>query len=113
MLVKLGHEKFTGSPGNNRIQIFTYVPEIYLSSGLNLFGYPGKIDPGYDSYNLLNNLGTQNEIQKIQRYNKTTQRYETALYKGGAAGGDRFDLVSGEGYLVYMKAARYIDFRLR
>lgn len=85
-------------------------PDILLSTGLNLFGYPVGVPAGYTSYDMIADLGTENEIEKIQRYNSTTGEFETTFYESGVAGGTEFDIVSGEGYYVYAKQAKSISF---
>ncbi|MBU4260842.1 MAG: thrombospondin type 3 repeat-containing protein [Proteobacteria bacterium] len=85
-------------------------PDINFSKGLNLFGYPVAVPGGYTSYDLIVDLGSEAEIEKIQRYNSATGAFETTTCEGGVAGGDEFDIISGEGYLVYMKKAKSLSF---
>jgi len=85
-------------------------PDIYLFAGLNLVGYPVNVSGGYSSFDLLADLGTEDEVSKIQRYNFDTGIFETTTYDAGAATGDEFDIVTGEGYFVYMKEAKRISF---
>jgi hypothetical protein len=85
-------------------------PDVSLSAGLNIFGYPVDIPNGYTSYNLLADLGAQDEISKIERYNPATGTFETTTYTGGVASGDQFNIVEGEGYYVYMKEAKSVSF---
>jgi len=42
-------------------------------------------------------------VISIQRLNKETGLFETALFKDGAAIGVDFPVVEGEGYIVFMK----------
>ena len=86
------------------------VPDVQLTSGLNLFGYPVSIPPGYTSYDLLSDLGTEDEILKLQRFNEDTGVYETTAYQEGVAGGDEFDIAPGQGYLVYVKKGKRVSF---
>lgn len=85
-------------------------PNIYLFPGLNLVGYPVKVPEGYSSYDLLIDLGTEDEIDMIQKYNPATEAFEPTTYEAGVATGDEFDIVSGEGYYVYMKESKLISF---
>ena len=85
-------------------------PDSILSAGLNLFGYPVDVPEGYTSYDLIIDLGTEDEISKIQRYNTATGTFETTAYEGGIIIGDEFNIESGEGYYVYMKEAKSLSF---
>ena len=85
-------------------------PDSSLSAGLNLFGYPVDVPEGYTSYDLIMELGTEDEISKIQRYNPATGTFEATTYEESAASGSEFNIVNGEGYLVYMKVAKLITF---
>lgn len=85
-------------------------PDVSLSAGLNIFGYPVEVPTGYTSYDLLNDLGTDAEIIKVQRYNTGTGVYETTVYESGVASGVEFSVVRGEGYLVYMNVDKAISF---
>jgi len=86
-------------------------PDYSLSAGLNLFGYPVAVPPGgYTSYDLLIDLGTDDEVDKIQRYNPDTGTFDITTYEEGAASGSEFNIVNEEGYLVYMKVAKSIPF---
>ena len=86
------------------------LPDAQFTLGLNLFGYPVNISPGYTSYDLLFDLGTKDEIIKIQRFNAETGVYETTSYQDGVAGGDEFNIEAGQGYLVYMKTNKQVSF---
>ena len=85
-------------------------PNIYLFAGLNLIGYPVEVPEGYSSYDFLIDLGTEAEIERIQRYNPVTGTFETTTYEAGVAAGDEFDIVSGKGYYVYMKESKLMSF---
>jgi len=85
-------------------------PDISLSAGLNLLGYPVEVPVGYTSYDLIFDLGTEDEIDKIQKYNPATGTFETTTYEDGVVSGDEFNIVSGEGYVVYMKQATSLSF---
>jgi len=85
-------------------------PDVHLSIGLNLFGYPVEVPAGYTSYDLIVDLGTEAEVEKIQRYDPVTGTFETTTYESGAPSGEEFSILSGEGYLVYMKQAKSLSF---
>ncbi|MBW2738041.1 MAG: hypothetical protein JRE64_04150 [Deltaproteobacteria bacterium] len=85
-------------------------PDLSLSAGLNLFGHPVAVPGGYTSYDLLIDLGMDDEVDKIQRYNPDTGTFETTTYEEGAASGSEFNIVNEEGYLIYMKVAKSITF---
>jgi len=85
-------------------------PDIYLFAGLNLVGYPVEVAEGYSSYDLLVELGTEDEISKIQRYNGTAGAFKTTTYDAGVPSGDEFDIVNGEAYYVYMKESKLASF---
>jgi len=90
---------------------FIYNVDIAFSAGLNIFGYPVSIPSGYTSYDLFDALGTETEVEKIQRYDPDSQTYKTTTYdSNGTPDGDVFDIVSGEGYLVYMKMNKLVSF---
>jgi hypothetical protein len=87
------------------------IPDICLSTGLNIFGYPVDVASWYTSYDLIRALGTEGEISKIQRYDPNTKTYWTTTYDpNGVACGYDFNIVSGEGYLVYTKATKSVSF---
>lgn len=85
-------------------------PDVFFSPGLNLFGYPTEVHHGYTSYDLLKDIGTEEEIIKIQRYDPSTQSYKSTIYNNGKASGDTFNIADGEGYLIYMKEAKIVSF---
>ncbi|RLG90098.1 hypothetical protein DRO34_06190, partial [Candidatus Bathyarchaeota archaeon] len=80
-----------------------------LYAGLNLFGYQVEVPAGYTSYDMIADLGGEDEVEKIQRYDPATGSFETTFYESGVPVGDIFDIVSGEGYLVYMKVEKTVS----
>jgi hypothetical protein len=74
-----------------------------LYAGLNLFGYDVEVPTGYTSHTMIADLGSQDEVEMIQRYDPATGTVQTTAYEGGVVVGDEFDIVSGEGYYVFMK----------
>lgn len=85
-------------------------PDVEFTAGFNLFGYPVEVPSGYTSYDLIVDLGTQFEVEKIQRYNSNTGRFETTSLSGGVPAGQEFDIVNGEGYIVYMYVDKSVSF---
>ena len=77
-----------------------------LYTGLNIFGYQVTVPEGYTSYDMLADLGSVDEAEMIQRYDPATGTFESTFYESGAAAGDEFNISSGEGYYVYMKAEK-------
>ncbi len=87
-------------------------PLICLSAGLNLFGYPLDVKIGFTSYDLIVNLGRDDEIGCVQRYNPDKKVYEVTIYDpNGIPSGDEFNIRNGEGYLVYMKKPNAVLFQ--
>ena len=75
-----------------------------FSAGLTLFRYPVEAPQDYTSHDLIKHLGTNDEIEKIQRYNPLTRTYETTTYdQSGMVLGDEFPIVNTEGYFLYLK----------
>ena len=85
-------------------------PDVNLKAGFNLFGYPVDVPAGYTAFDLLADLGTEAEIEKIQRYNATTGEFETARYDSGVPAGTAFAILPGEGYIVSMRVDKSVAF---
>jgi hypothetical protein len=83
---------------------------VYLKKGFNLFSYPVQIPANYSAYDLLPALGTNTEVEKVQRFNRSAAQYETALYVSGTPSGSDFPIQSGEGYIVYMLQPKALSF---
>ncbi|OGT33819.1 MAG: hypothetical protein A2W28_12745 [Gammaproteobacteria bacterium RBG_16_51_14] len=82
----------------------TDCPNLSLKRGMNLVGIPCP-PAAYTAFNLLHDIGSQFEVQKIERFNSVTGMYETAMFDaGGIAGGTNFPIKNGEGYIIYMFA---------
>lgn len=84
--------------------------DVFLFKGLNLFGYPVVVPDGYTSYDLIVDLGDDSEVVKIQRYDKNSGTYLTTSYNAGIPEGDQYDIVTGEGYLVFMNEEKIVSF---
>ena len=74
-----------------------------FNQGLNLFGYPVEISPGYSSYELLEDFGNQSEIASIERYNPDDGAFEEVFWLNGAASGADFLIRNEEGYLIHAR----------
>lgn len=85
-------------------------PDVEFTTGFNLFGYPVEVPSEYTSYDLIVDLGTESEVEKIQRYNASTGTLETTSFSGGVPAGQEFDIVNGAGYIVYMYVDKAVSF---
>ncbi|MCK6556342.1 matrixin family metalloprotease [Candidatus Binatia bacterium] len=84
----------------------TDCPTLDLARGLNLIGVPCP-PAGYTAFGLLRDLGSQFEVDRIERFDPGTGIFQVAAYDaGGNPGGTDFPIVNGEGYAVTMLAAR-------
>ncbi|MEJ2430627.1 MAG: hypothetical protein P8075_17170, partial [Deltaproteobacteria bacterium] len=75
-----------------------------LLPGLNLVGLPADNNPGftYTSYQMLQDLGNDQQVAYVKRYDPYEGWQTTSWFEGNPAG-DLFDIREGEGYFVYMK----------
>ncbi|MFL0805493.1 MAG: thrombospondin type 3 repeat-containing protein [Agarilytica sp.] len=74
---------------------------IQLSEGLNLFSYPVRPMDTLSAFELLETIGGNAFVSRIERYNTATNSIEVAEYVGGIVGGDNFTIEENEGYWVY------------
>lgn len=79
---------------------------LQLVPGFNIVSITGA--PSCSSYDLLEYLGSSDEIVSIQRYNRETGAFETTAYYNEQPSGVSFDIVNGEAYLVHMRVAKEI-----
>lgn len=79
---------------------------IQLVPGFNIVSITGA--PSCSSYDLLEYLGSPDEIVSIQKYNRGTGAFETTAYYNEQPSGISFDIVNGEAYLVHMRVAKEI-----
>jgi hypothetical protein len=79
---------------------------LQLAPGFNIVSITGA--PSCSSYDLLEYLGSSDEIVSIQRYNRETGAFETTAYYNEQPSGVSFDIVNGETYLVHMRVAKEI-----
>ncbi len=109
-----GDEDFDFDGYSNSVEIAAgtnpRAANVYLKKGFNLFSYPVQVPANYSAYDLLLTLGTNTEVEKVQRFNKAAGLYETALYASGVPSGIDFPILSGEGYIVYMLQQKALSF---
>ena len=74
-----------------------------LRIGINLVG-TGCVPEELTAFDLLQDIGDNTVAINIQRFNPNTGTFETAAYdETGLPIGIDFPIVSGEGYIIYMK----------
>jgi hypothetical protein len=77
-----------------------------LSPGLNLTNVPaawqGLI---YDSYDMLQSLGDENDVASVKRYD-SSGAWQTTSWFLGSPSGVQFSTSDKEGYLINMKQAK-------
>ncbi|MGA1875104.1 MAG: putative Ig domain-containing protein [bacterium] len=85
--------------------------DVFLRQGLNLFVYPVEIPAGFSACDLIITLGDESEVSKIQKYDPNTASWWTMAYDhNGLPYGKNFNLVSGQGCLVYLEEAKSVSF---
>lgn len=93
---------------NERIAGFTGGPDcprLELAIGLNLIGVPCR-PPGYTAFDLLEDLGSSVEVDRVIRWDPDASVYRTARYDNGIPAGDDFPIARGEGYMAVMRTAK-------
>jgi Matrixin/IPT/TIG domain len=100
----------------NNIDLVTNTIEVpgvslVLKVGLNLFSYPVETSNGFTAFDLLTGLGTDAEVNSIDRYNPLTGRYQRASWSNGTPVGENFAIKRGEAYLVHMKVLKQVTFK--
>lgn len=89
----------------------TQTASIDLKPGFNLVSF-GNISTEEDltAYDILSDIGGPEVIRSIQRFNPATGVFETSAYdETGQITGIDFNILSGEGYIIYMKQ-EVVDF---
>jgi hypothetical protein len=78
-----------------------------LLPGLNLVGLPANDNPGfsYGSYEMLESLGDDQQVDKIRRYTPA-DGWQFTTWLDGQPAGDLFNTSPGEGYFIYMKEGK-------
>jgi hypothetical protein len=83
---------------------------IELEKGFNLISYSGKGNPVVKAFDLIKMLGSSQEIESVLKFDSTSGRYKDVRYNAsGEPEGEDYELVNGEGYIVYSKAAKTVD----
>jgi PKD repeat protein/prenyltransferase beta subunit len=77
--------------------------EVNLYPGLNIYGFWLDVEDGYTSYDMINEIGSSDEIDMIQKYDPIHGKLLKTYYTGTLIQGDEFPINGGEGFLVYMK----------
>ena len=77
-----------------------------LTPGLNLVCLPAAAQGfTYTSYEMLEDLGREQQVSYIRRYDPS-EGWQTTLWIDGQASNDLFDTKEGEGYFIYMKEGK-------
>jgi hypothetical protein len=77
-----------------------------LAQGLNLVSLPApKQSFNYDSYEILQSIGGENEVASLRRYD-SSQGWQTTSWFLGSVSGAQFATTEKEGYVVHMKEAK-------
>jgi len=84
---------------------------IVLQPGLNLLSYPVATADGFLAFDLLSALGTETEINSIDRYNNETGRFERAAWVNGTAAGENFPVRRGDAFIVHMQVRKVVVFK--
>jgi hypothetical protein len=83
---------------------------IDLGTGFNLISYSGKNNPPVKAFEFIKMLGSSQEIESVMRFDNTSGSYKEVRYNAsGTPEGDNVELINGEGYIVYSKAAKTVD----
>ncbi|WP_226668074.1 PQQ-binding-like beta-propeller repeat protein [Microbulbifer aggregans] len=80
-----------------------YKSEIVLLPGVNLIHYPFTIPDGLSAFGLLDQLGGDGVVLKIERYEPSSSTIISAEYVDGIPQGEDFSIQSGHGYVVHME----------
>jgi parallel beta-helix repeat protein len=85
---------------------------IDLVPGLNVVNYPVQVPPAYTSYDLLNDLRASGDVVSIQRYNRTSGRFQTTTWDTDnlQPTGVNFPINNEEGYFIYSEEALSLTF---
>jgi len=102
-ILKGGEGLIVYALGDRQIEFTTVLDSsLDLHQGFNLIGISSP-PPGYSAFQLLSSLGNEN-ASSIQRYDTVKGAFETAgfMSEGDITGID-FPIVSGEGYIIFMR----------
>jgi hypothetical protein len=77
-----------------------------LTPGMNLVSLPApKQGFTYDSYEMLDSLGDENEVASVRRYD-FADGWQPTFWFLGSPSGVQFSTTEKEGYLIHMKEAK-------
>lgn len=84
--------------------------DVNFAAGFNIFGYPFALPKEFSAYDLLVNIGAADDGLSILRYDSDEKVFQTTSYIGGSLSGENFALRAGEGYYLYLDAAKSVPF---
>jgi microsomal dipeptidase-like Zn-dependent dipeptidase len=80
-----------------------------LEEGFNLISYSGKDEPPITAFDFIKMLGSSQEIESVMRFDVTSGSYMEVKYNAsGELEGKDYELVNGEGYIVYSKVQKTV-----
>jgi hypothetical protein len=83
---------------------------IDLKRNFNLISYSGTDNPPIKAFDFIRMLGSSHEIQSVMKFDSTSGRYKEVRYSvSGVPEGEDYELVNGEGYIIYSKGAKTVD----
>jgi hypothetical protein len=82
---------------------------IDLKQGFNLISYSGKGNPVGKAFDLIKMLGSSQEIESVMKFGASGDYKEVRYNALGEPEGDDYELVNGEGYIVYSKVAKTVE----
>lgn len=98
----LSMELYIGGNDGSVYQLVDRDANVKLTSQFNLFSFPGAVPANSETcQGLINTLGADQQVDRISRFNTTTQQFESCE----ASGGLDFPIVSGEAYIVRIEGA--------
>ena len=83
--------------------------EMVLSRGFNLRAFPYSVMPGYDSYQLLRDMGTADEVERILFVDALSNVLRSVAYEGGSPAGDHIPVSPGFSFIVYLTAPKVLS----
>jgi microsomal dipeptidase-like Zn-dependent dipeptidase len=80
-----------------------------LEEGFNLISYSGNDEPPITAFDFIKMLGNSKELESVMRFDVTTGSYMEVKYNAsGELVGKDYELVNGEGYIVYSKVQKTV-----
>jgi subtilase family serine protease len=84
--------------------------KINIEKGFNLISYSRKSIPAISAFDFIKMLGSSQELESMLKFDSTSGRYKEVRYNAlGEPEGDDFELVNGEGYIVYSKVQKTVE----